>query len=73
MLAIMEVTGSAMFARYSKQFSKLLELIKTKYFSKLEAVKSEGGSTVRLEQFLATAIRAGNIREPNGVLRPGFL
>jgi len=73
MLDIMEVTGSAMFARYSKQFSKLLELIKTQYFSKLEAVKSEGGPTVRLEQFLGTAIRAGNIRKPDGVLRHGFL
>ena len=72
-LDMLEVAGSTMFARYGKQFGKLLQLIKDKYFVKLEAVKSEGGPTVRLEQFLATAIRGQSIREPDGLLKQGFL
>ena len=73
MLDILEVAGHTMFNNYGKQFGKLLGFIKTKYFSQLEAVKSEGGPTVRLEQFLATAIRGGSIKEPDGLLKPGFL
>jgi len=73
MLDILEVTGNTMFAKYGKQFCKLLQLVKSKYFPKLEAVKSEGGPTVRLDQFLSTAIRGQSIREPDGCLKPGFL
>ena len=73
MLDILEVAGHTMFNSYGKQFGKLLSCIKNKYFSQLEAVKSEGGPTVRLEQFLATAIRGGSIKEPDGLLKPGFL
>jgi len=72
-LDILEVTGNTMFAKYGKQFGKLLQLVKSKYFPKLEAVKSEGGPTVRLDQFLNTAIRGQSIREPDGCLKPGFL
>ena len=72
-LDILEVTGNTMFAKYGKQFGKLLQLVKSKYFPKLEAVKSEGGPTVRLDQFLSTAIRGQSIREPDGCLKPGFL
>ena len=72
-LDMMEVAGNTMFAKYGKQFVKLLVLTKDKYFAKLEAVKSEGGPTVRLEQFLNIAIRGQSIKEPDGILKPGFL
>ena len=72
-LDILEVAGHTMLNSYGKQFAKLLGFIQAKYLSQLEAVKSEGGPTVRLEHFLATAIRGGSIKEPDGLLRPGFL
>jgi len=73
LLDMLEVGGNTMFANYGKQFGKLLVVIKDKYFPLLEAVKSEGGPTVRLEQFLTTAIRGQSIREPEGILRQGFV
>lgn len=73
LLDMLEVSGHTMFANFGKQFGKLLVLIKDKYFPQLEAVKSEGGPTVRLEQFLTTSIRGQSIREPEGGLRQGFL
>ena len=72
-LDILEVSGHTMFAKYGKQFAKILNLIRVKYFDKLEAVKSEGGPTVRLDQLLTTAIRGQMIKEPDGALKPGFL
>ena len=72
-LDILEVSGHTMFAKYGKQFAKILNLIRVKYFEKLEAVKSEGGPTVRLDQLLTTAIRGQMIKEPDGALKPGFL
>ena len=71
-LDILEVSGHTMFASYGKQFGKLLGYVKKSYFSKLEAVKSEPGPTVRLEQFL-TSIGGGAISAPDGALKPGFL
>jgi len=73
LLDMLEVAGHAMFANYGKQFGKLLVLIKDKYFPLLESVKSEGGPTVRLDQFLTTAIRGQSIKEPEGGLRQGFV
>jgi len=73
LLDMLEVGGNSMFANYGKQFGKLLVVIKDKYFPLLESVKSEGGPTVRLEQFLTTAIRGQSIREPEGILRQGFV
>ena len=73
MLDILEVAGHSMLKSYGKQFAKLLGFIKARYLSQMEAVKSEGGPTVRLEEFLTTAIRGGSIKEPDGLLKPGFL
>jgi len=72
-LDILKVSGHTMFASYGKQFGKLLEFIKSKYFNQLESVKSVGGPTVNLDQFLLTAIRGCSIGEPEGALKPGFL
>jgi len=73
LLDVLEVSGHALFTNYGKLFGKLLVLIKNKYFPQLESVKSEGGPTVRLEQFLTTAIRGQSIKEPEGGLRQGFV
>lgn len=73
LLDVLEVSGHAMFANYGKLFGKMLQLIKEKYFPQLENVKSEGGPTVRLDQFLTTAIRGQSIKDPEGVLRQGFV
>jgi len=73
LLDVLEVSGHAMFTNYGKMFGKLLVLIQQKYFPLLENVKSEGGPTVRLEQFLTTAIRGQSIKEPEGGLRQGFV
>ena len=72
-LDILEVAGHTMYSRYGKQFGKLLAFVKSQYFSKMETVKSEPGPTVRLDQFLVTAIRGGSIKEPDGALKPGFI
>ena len=72
-LDILEVAGHTMYTRYGKQFGKLLAFVKSQYFSKMETVKSEPGPTVRLDQFLVTAIRGGSIKEPDGALKPGFI
>jgi len=73
LLDVLEVSGHALFTNYGKVFGKLLVLLKDKYFPQLEKVKSEGGPTVRLEQFLSTAIRGQSIKEPEGALRQGFV
>jgi len=73
LLDVLEVSGHAMFTNYGKIFGKLLVLLKDKYFPQLEKVKSEGGPTVRLEQFLSTAVRGQSIKEPEGTLRQGFV
>jgi len=73
LLDVLEVSGHALFTNYGKMFGKLLVLLKDKYFPQLEKVKSEGGPTVRLEQFLSTAIRGQSIKEPEGALRQGFV
>lgn len=73
LLDVLEVSGHALFTNYGKLFGKLLLLIQQKYFPLLENVKSEGGPTVRLEQFLTTAIRGQSIKEPEGGLRQGFV
>jgi len=73
LLDVLEVSGNAMFSSYGKMFGKLLVLLKDKHLPHLENVKSESGPTVRLEQFLTTAIRGQSIKEPEGLLRQGFV
>lgn len=73
LLQVLEVAGHRLLATYGRQFTKLLQLFLTQYSPLLEAVKSEGGPTVRLEQFLSMAMKQGAIKEPEGVLRPGFI
>ena len=73
LLDTLDVAGHALFTRYGKQFSKLVTLLHQQLLPRLEAVKSDGGPTARLEQFLSSAARAGSIREPEGIIKLGFL
>ena len=76
-LDILEVSSHTMLASYGKQFGKLLGLVKSQYFSKLEEVKSEPGPTVRLDQFLRTSITSiltnKPLSKPDGALDRTFL
>ena len=62
-----------MFKTYKAQFLKLIMLLSSEYLALLEKVKVEGGPTVRLEQLLQLAIKMKTIKQPEGVLKPGFL
>jgi len=73
LLQVLEVAGSALQARYGKQFFKMLKLLHVQYLPLMETVKSESGPTARLDQFLNMAIKQGTIAEPDGLLRPGFI
>jgi len=73
LLCVLEVTGSRMFACYGHQFGKLLGVAAKEYMPLLEMVKVEGGPVERLVDFLAMAIKQKAIKEPEGVLKAGFL
>jgi len=76
LLQVLEVGGSSLAARYGRQLGKLLQLLLQQYLPLMEGVKGEGGPTVRLQQFLSMAVKQleqGSIKEPEGVLRPGFI
>lgn len=73
LLRVLEVTGSRMFASYGHLFWKLLGVMVKEYVLMLEQVKVEGGPVERLVDFLAIAIKQKAIKEPDGVLKAGFL
>jgi len=68
LLEVLEVAGSSLLSQYGPQFLKLLRFLHTAYLPLLDNVKSDGGPTNRLEQFLTLAIKSGSIRAPEGIL-----
>lgn len=72
-LDILEVTGSALWFAYPKQFHKLLILLAEEYFPRMQSVGSIGGGPlVRLEEFLKNSLTKGSIPPPDGQLPPNF-
>nr|CAG4638479.1 EOG090X0755 [Cyclestheria hislopi] len=71
---ILDVAGHAMSQVYGKQFQKLLHILCTNYFSRIQQVTPEGcgGPTVRLDDFLQNSIKKGRISPPSGQLSPNF-
>ena len=51
----------------------MLVLLQSSLLPLLEGVEGEVGPTVRLRQFLQLAVSQGTIKEPEGILRPGFI
>ncbi|XP_033627063.1 nucleoporin GLE1-like isoform X2 [Asterias rubens] len=70
----LEVCGNALAAVYGKQFFKLLQVLQTNYFPKIEAVtpNGSGGPVTRLKTFLEVCIHTQRISPPKGKLQPDF-
>ena len=73
LLKVLEATGHLMFQHYGVQFLKLLLVLQVRFLPKLEAVKTDGGPTSRLEAFLMAAIPAKTVPTPKGKLDSNFL
>jgi len=73
LLVVLEVSGHLMLAKYGAQFFKLLLGIKQTFLPRLEAVKTDGGPTVRLDNFLSNAVSHKQIPSPTGILASGFI
>lgn len=63
------VCGSEFFKNYSKQFVKVIKLISTDYLAILQNI-DEGGPKTRLEVFLQSVLKTGQIPPPSGILSP---
>ena len=72
---LLSVGGSTLFIKYGPMFAKLLNVLVSNYFGKIEAVTEEvcGGPVTRLKLFLEKAISTGAIDRPDGILRADFL
>lgn len=70
-LEFLQICGSTLISLYSKQFLKVLRLIKDQYFIKLNNI-DEGGPKTRLEVFLINVFKNGRIEEPPGILANNF-
>lgn len=70
----LEITGSAMYQNYGKQFQKILLLICKEYFPRIEKVTPEGcgGPVCRLKAFLERILKEGRIPSPDGALPHNF-
>lgn len=73
LLVVFETTGNFMYDKYRSQFHKLLCFVREEYLPKLEAVKNDGGPTIRLETFLNQALNSRSVDRPKGLLGPGFI
>ena len=73
LFVVLENTGNMMLNQYRAQFYKLLVFLKESFLPRLEAVKTDGGPTSRLEIFLNKAIAEKRIEAPKGNLSAGFL
>lgn len=70
----LEITGSAMYQNYGKQFQKILLLICKEYFPRIEKVTPEGcgGPVCRLKAFLERILKEGRIPSPDCALSHNF-
>jgi hypothetical protein len=73
LLQVLEAAGHLLFQHYGGQFLKLLQVLQRVFLPKLEAVKTDGGPTARLEAFLMAAIPARTVPVPKGKLDSNFL
>ncbi len=73
LLQVLEAAGHVMFHHYGVQFLKLLLVLQAAFLPRLEAVKTDGGPTSRLETFLAAAITTRSVPPPKGRLDANFL
>lgn len=65
------VCGSEFIKHYSRQFTKIINLISTEYLAVLQNI-DEGGPKTRLEVFLQNILRTGQIQPPPGLLEPNI-
>jgi nucleoporin GLE1 len=70
----LEVAGHAVLQVYGRQFKKLLAVIASEYYVRIEKVTPEGkrGPLTRLRQFLEKCIKSGSIPQPEGYLSQEF-
>ena len=73
LLVLLETTGNMMITQFKGQFYKLLVFIKQSFLPELEAVKTDGGPTARLDTFLQKVLAQKKIDAPKGILAPGFV
>lgn len=74
---MLQVAGNALYARYGKQFQKLLYVLIKEYLPKLKRVASAsgGGPLTRLETFLEASLKHNGqimIPHPEGYLQANF-
>lgn len=74
MFDFLEITGSAMYQNYGRQFRKILLLLCKEYFPRIEKVTPEGcgGPVCRLKAFLERILKEGRIPPPDGALPYNF-
>ncbi|XP_032904961.1 nucleoporin GLE1 isoform X3 [Amblyraja radiata] len=70
----LEVCGHALMLKYQNQFWKMIRLIMTEYFPRIEAVTGNGqvGAVIRLRQFLEKSLKQKDFPLPKGYLKPAF-
>lgn len=73
LLVVLETTGNLMLIKYGTQFFKLLSFVNSCFLGRLEAVKTDGGPTARLQTYLEKTLKEGKVDPPKGVLAPGFV
>lgn len=69
---LLQITGWRMIQVYRQQFFKVLTVLQTVYFSKLNKIDNYGGPKTRLETFLSMIVKEGRILPPKGMLHPNF-
>ena len=73
LLVVLETTGNLMTIKFGAQFFKLLTFVNSTFLERLEAVKTEGGPTARIQTFLEKTLKEGKVEAPKGILAPGFV
>ncbi|XP_046745081.1 mRNA export factor Gle1 isoform X2 [Diprion similis] len=70
---MLEVTGHALWKTYPNQFPKLLALLITQYYPRMQSLGgTAGGPLARLEQFLKNSLTRGSMPPPDGQLPQNF-
>ncbi len=71
---LLDVTGSALYRNYGKQFVKLVQAFRSEFVPRIEKVTpaGSGGPTRRLENFLDNIIKKGSLDPPAGLLPNNF-
>jgi len=73
LFVVLETTGYLMLQKYRDQFLKLVSVIKCNYVPALDAVKTDGGPTSRLDMLLTKTLTEKTVDKPRGGLMPGFI